>query len=367
SDAARFQEQRTNLSSKAYIDFAMWALCLGKINNDDLGALDELGAAAFKFFWGYAVNKQNYGLVYNYKKGDPNVIPPLSDGEIYTIFEEMARIKKPLAIHAENASLIGELVDRVNVADYKNEYEALLATRPAVAEETIVATALSFARVTGAHLHILHMSAKESVALLREAKARGVNATGETAPHYLTLTSADFDRIGTTMKGYPPVRYQADQDALWQGLRDGTVDSIGSDHAPHTAQEKNGSLFDIPAGMCCIETTVPLLLDAVNRGRLSENRLAAVLSENTAKLYGIYPQKGSLIPGTDADITIVDFNMKKTLRSEEMFSKSKTTAFDGFAVQGVPVQTIVRGKTLARNGVLTCEESTGRFIAVGRK
>lgn len=114
------------------------------------------------------------------------------------------------------------------------------------------------------------MSAKESVDLLKEAKKEGLPVTGETAPHYLTLTNRDFLRVGTNMKGYPPVRYQADQDRLWEGLRDGTIDSMGSDHAPHTAQEKNGEPVQDPFGYVLYQTMVPLMLNAVNQGRSRE-------------------------------------------------------------------------------------------------
>ncbi len=357
-----FQKQKDNLESKAYIDFGMWGLCLGRTNNHELKELRDSGVIGFKFFWGYAINKSNYNLVYNYDKKDTSVIPPLSDGEIYTIFEEMAKIRKPLAIHAENAGLISELTERLNTADYENEYEALLAARPSVAEETIVKTAISFAGDTGARLHILHMSAGESVRLLREAKKEGLAVTGETAPHYLFLTNKDYKKIGNQMKGYPPVRYQEDQDALWQGLVDGTIDSMGSDHAPHTEEEKKGSLFQIPAGMCAVETMVPLMLHGVSQGRITKTRLAKVLSENTAKLYGIYPEKGSLEIGTDADITIVDFTKEHTIRKNELYSISKVTAFDGFQTKGLPAATIVRGRVVMENGELTCEESKGRFI-----
>ncbi len=368
SDRERFLKQKANLESKAYIDFAMWGLCLGRLNNQELKGLDELGAAGFKFFWGYAVSRSNYNLIYNYEKGDPNVIPPLGDGEIYTIFEEMGKIGKPLGIHAENADVISELTRGVNPEEYPNEYEALLACRPAVCEETIIKTAISFAKATGTHLHILHMTCKEGVDLLREAKAQGIHVTGETAPHYLFLTNEDFPRIGTKMKGYPPVRCKEDQQKLWEGLTDGTIDSMGSDHAPHTAREKEGSLFTIPAGMCCIQTMVPLMLTAVNEGKITASQVAKVLSENTAKIYGLYPRKGSIQIGTDADFTIVDMGMKKVLRTEEMYSKSKITAFDGFRVQGFPVQTIVRGETVMKDGKLTCEnESRGQFLPVGKR
>lgn len=253
---------------------------------------------------------------------------------------------KPLAIHAENADVISELTSRLKVEDYENEYEALLACRPSVCEETVVKTGISFAKATGAHLHILHMSAKESVDLLKEAKEQGINVTGETCPHYLNLTNKDFLRVGTKIKGYPPVRYQADQDRLWEGVEQGIIDSIGSDHAPHTAEEKTGSLFKIPSGMCCIQTIVPLMINAVSQGKITANQLAAVLSENTAKLYGLYPRKGSVLVGTDADFTIVDMDLEKTIHMEDMYSISKVTAFDGFQVKGFPVQTIVRGRTV---------------------
>lgn len=362
SDAERFQAQQANLASKAYIDFAMWALCLGKLNNQKLKEMDELGAAGFKFFWGYAINKENYGLVYNYDKDDKNVIPPLDDGEIYTIFEEMAKIKKPLAIHAENAALIGELTARIKPEQYENDYEALLAARPSVCEETIINTAISFAKATGAHLHILHMSAKEGVESLKRAKQEGIAVTGETAPHYLFLTNKDFNRVGTMMKGYPPVRRREDQDALWKGLREGTIDSMGSDHAPHTEKEKAGSLFQIPSGMCGVETMAPLMLLGVREGKLSENQLAAVMSENTAKIYGLYPQKGSFELGTDADFTIVDYKKEKTIHNKELFSISKVSAYDGMPLAGIPVMTMVRGMVLMQDGALTEQESKGQFL-----
>lgn len=361
-DSVSFHAQKENLEKKAYIDFGMWGLCVGYANNNKLQELKDLGVVGYKFFWGYAINKNNYNLVYNYDKKDTSVIPPLTDGEIYTIFEEMSKIDKLLAIHAENAGLISELTSRIKIEDYENEYQALLAARPSVAEETIVKTAISFAKDTKVKLHILHMSAKESVKLLKEAKAEGISVTGETAPHYLHLTNKDYNKIGNLMKGYPPVRYQEDQDALWQGLIDGTIETLGSDHAPHTEEEKKGSLFQIPAGMCAVETMIPLMLHAVNEGKITKTQLAKVLSENTAKIYGIYPQKGSLEIGTDADVTIVDFDKEHTIHNDELYSISKISAFDGFKIKGIPIVTIVRGNVVMENGELTCQESKGRFI-----
>ena len=136
-----FKAQKANLESKAHVDFAMWALCLGDLNNKDLMDLSKMGVAGFKFFWGYALNKSNYSLVYNFDPNDTNVIPPLDDGEVFDIFKTVAKTGKLLAIHAENAPLIRRLTARIKPEEYSTEYEALVACRPSVCEETVVQTA----------------------------------------------------------------------------------------------------------------------------------------------------------------------------------------------------------------------------------
>ncbi len=362
-----FQKQKANLASKAYIDFGMWALCIGDRNNADLAELDEEGVVGYKFFWGYAIRKDNYNLIYSPKAMDDNIIPPLADGEVYRIFETVAKTGKEIAIHAENASLIRDLSARLKPEDFKNPYEALLAQRPILAEVTTSQLAISFAEATGAHLHILHVSAGETVRLVREAQKKGIHVTAETCPHYLFLTSDRFEEVGNMMKGYPPVRHQEDQDELWRGLLDGTLNHVCSDHAPHTAKEKEGTLADIPAGMCGIESMVPLMVTAVNDGKLTMQQLAAVLSENPTRHYGIWPQKGSLQTGTDADITIVDFAKAGVVEAEKLHSVSKITAFDGFPLSGMPVATFLRGVKIAEDGEPTLEAPMGVYVPAEKK
>ena len=354
--------QKANLASKAFIDFGMWGLSVGDLNNHELPALADEGVVGFKFFWGYAIRKDTYGLIYSPKTQDENTIPPLSDGEVYRIFETMAHTGRELAIHAENASIIRELSARIRPEDFKNPYEALLCQRPVLAEVATVQLAIRMAKETGAHLHILHVSAAETVELVRRAQQEGIHVTAETCPHYLLLTADRFEEVGNMMKGYPPVRRQSDQDALWAGLRDGTLNHVCSDHAPHTKEEKQGTLADIPAGMCGIESMVPLMATAVCDGKLTMNQLAAVLSENPARQYGLYPQKGSLLPGTDADVTIIDFRKTGKVEEEKLHSVSKVTAFDGFPLKGLPVAVFLRGNLIARNGEPATEEITGKFI-----
>lgn len=361
-DKGSFERQKKNLESKACVDFGMWGLCVGSENNDKLIELAEQGVVGFKFFWGYSIRKKDYSLVYSPNSMGDDIIPPFGDGEIFEIFKKVKETGKLIAIHAENAGMIKSLTEKVNVQDYKNEYEALLATRPSVTEETTIKTAISFSRATGAHLHILHVSSKEGVELIREAKKKGYPITGETCPHYLTLTNEDFDRVGKMIKGYPPVRYKEDQDAMWAGLKDGTLSFVCSDHAPHRKEDKKGSIFDIPAGMCAVETMVPLLANEVNKGKITKQELAVLLSENPAKQYGLYPEKGSLEIGTDADITIVDFHKEKTIHADELHSVSKVTAYDGFKVSAMPVCTILRGKVLVRDGMMADDMKIGKFI-----
>ena len=357
-----FNKQLKNLTPKAHVDFAMWGLCVGDLNNKDLPDLNKAGVIGYKFFWGYAVNSETYQLVYNYDPTATNIIPPLRDGEVYKIFEEVSKTGKLISIHAENADLMETLTERV-IKEGDFTYEGLLRARPNLAEETVVQTAIAFAKATKTRLHVLHVSAKESVVLGKQAQKEGYPITMETCPHFLFLNNEDYDKIGPKMKVYPPIKYKEDQEKLWEGIQDGVISLVCSDHAPHTAEQKDGKLWDIPSGMCGVESLAPLMIDAVSKGKIDMHQLVSLLSENPSKLFGIYPGKGSLQVGTDADITIVDMNKKHTIKKEELHSVSKVTAFDGFEIQGMPVGTIVRGKTVMKDGKIV-SEPFGKFIPV---
>jgi allantoinase len=349
NNITNFNKQIKNLKSKAHVDFALWGICLGKLNNKDIQSLNEAGVIGFKFFWGYAINKKTYQLIYNYTPDMENVLPPFNDGEVYEIFKEVSKTGKLIAVHAENNHLIQYLTREVKNSGQK-DYEALIKSRPELAEETTIQTAISFAKDTGAHLHILHLSSESGVELVKKAQDEGYPVTAETCPHYLYLCNEDYNKLGSIIKIYPLVKYKKDQNRLWQAVKEGIITHICSDHAPHTEEEKNGDLWSIPAGIAGVETLAPLMIDAVSKEKITIEELSKLLSENPAKLFGIYPQKGSLQIGTDADITIVDFNKKHAIKKEKLHSKSRVTAYDGFEICGKPVTTIVRGKTVMENG-----------------
>ncbi|GEB77504.1 allantoinase AllB [Sporolactobacillus inulinus] len=362
-DAASYQAQVANLTPKAHVDFGLWGIALGPMNNAGLPELHDAGVIGIKYFWGYAVNKNTFQLTYNYEPGMTDVLPPLSDGEVYEIFQNVAKTGNVLAIHGEDSSLIQTLTEQVKKSG-RDDYEALLDGRPNLAEEVTVQMGTAFSRASGAKLHVLHVTTAEAADAIRRAQAQGAPVSAETCPHYLFLSNEDYPTVGAVMKIYPPVKYKRDQQALWQAINDGTITIISSDHAPHTAEEKSGSLWKIPAGMPGTETMAPLMLNAVNEGRLSLQKLTALMSENPAKRFGIYPRKGSLEVGTDADITIVDLNKETTIKAANLHSKSKVTAYDGWRVKGIPVQTIVRGETIMKNGEII-HKPMGRVIKPG--
>ncbi|NGP44851.1 allantoinase AllB [Bacillaceae bacterium SIJ1] len=357
---ANFDAQKANLSEKAFVDFGLWGICLGHLNNDQQLPLAKKGVIGLKFFWGYAVHQKTFELMYNYKPGMEDVIPPFTDGEVYEMFEHAAKTDKVFAIHAENSALIQQLTARVEARGGKT-YRDLLEGRPSLAESLTIETGISMARATGARLHILHISTKEGVELVRKAQQEGLPITGETCPHYLFLHEGDYEKVGPKMKVYPPVKFKEDQDALWEGLADGTLSHVCSDHAPHTAEEKDGDLWSIPAGMCGVESLAPLMLNAVSEGRLELTDVSRLLAEGPAKLFGVDKQKGTLAIGSDADVTIVDMNVHKPIVEAELHSKSKVTAYDGFPVKGWPVMTIVRGHVQMAEGQLA-EKECGQLI-----
>ncbi|UOQ84497.1 allantoinase AllB [Gracilibacillus salinarum] len=361
SNAVNFDSQNNNLGSKAYVDYGLWGICIGHLNNGDIQDLHKKGVIGFKFFWGYAVHKDTYQLMYNYKPGMEDVIPPFDDGQVYEMMEEVAKTGQLFAVHAESNELIQTLTNRVEESGGRT-YEDMIKGRPNVAEALTVSKGIQMAKAAGVRFHVLHVSSEEGLDLVRDAQIKGLPVTVETCPHYLFLSNEDYQDIGPQMKVYPPVKYKKDQDAIWRGIADGTISHVCSDHAPHTEEEKDGDLWSIPAGMCGVESMVPLMLNAVSDKKITLSDIVRLLSEEPAKLFGIYPKKGALHIGADADITIVDMEKQAVIERDKLHSKSKVTAYDGFKVQGMPVQTIVRGNTIMKDGEIVGQKGHGKLI-----
>jgi dihydroorotase len=220
---------------------------------------------------------------------------------------------------------------------------------------------LALARRAGRRLHVLHVTTAEELPLL--AGARDI-VTVETTPQHLTLAAPEcYERLGTYAQMNPPIRDATHRDALWRGVREGLIDVIGSDHAPHTRAEKDKTYPESPSGMPGVQTLVTILLDHVNAGRLSLSRFVDLTSEGAARIYGI-AAKGRIVEGYDADFTIVDLKAKRRIENSWIASKSGWTPFDGMETTGWPVATIIRGRMVVRDGavVLPGEGAPVRFL-----
>jgi dihydroorotase len=222
---------------------------------------------------------------------------------------------------------------------------------PSISESVMVARELLLAEYTNAGIHIAHVSSEASVNLIRNAKKRGVKVTAETCPHYFSLTEDACENFNTLAKVNPPLKTQRDVDAIIEGLKDGTIDIIATDHAPHHADEKNVE-FDLAAfGMVGFETALPLVItNLVTRGILSIEDIVMKMCYNPSKILSL--NKGVIEEGRMADITIFDANEEQVININNFKSKSKNSPFNGFKLKGVVYHTIVNGKPVVREKVL---------------
>lgn len=213
---------------------------------------------------------------------------------------------------------------------------------PSASEDVMVARDIILAEMTGGRLHIAHVSTEGSVRLIRQAKERGVNVTAETCPHYFTITEDSVKGYNTNAKVNPPLRTQKDVEAIIKGLKDGTIDAIATDHAPHHRDEKLQEFDKAPSGISGFETALSLSLRLVYEGILTMSQLVEKMALVPARILGI--DAGTLKVGFDADIAIVDMNKEFKVESEKFLSKGKNTPFEGWTLKGMPVITICKGK-----------------------
>ncbi len=319
-------------AKSAYVDFGVYGL-LAENNLDQLEALIEGGVAAFKCFMGNTFGN----------------LPSPPTGAMLEGFEIVARHGYRIALHAENASIMARRQGKLKAAG-RSDPLAHLAARPAVVATEAVSRAAILAEWTGARIHILHVSSADELRPLREAKLRGVDVTAETCPHYLLLDERAYTEKGSLIRVNPPVREKRHQDALWAAVQDRTIDMIATDHAPHAAHEKHkDDIWATDCGFCGVETQMPLMLTQVSAGRLSLNDYVRMTATAPANAFGLYPFKGALLPGSDADIVVVDLDREHRVDSGRLQSLGPSTPFDGAQVRGLPIHTLVRGRFVMKN------------------
>jgi dihydroorotase len=254
-------------------------------------------------------------------------------------------IKRRAAFHAEDEFRLNDRKglriegDARSHPVWRDETAALMATQRLV----------TLARETGKRIHVLHISTKEEIDYLKDHKDV---ASCEATPHHLTLVAPEcYERLGTLAQMNPPVRGADHRAGIWKGIEQGIIDVLGSDHAPHTLEEKQKAYPASPSGMTGVQTLVPLMLDHVNAGRLSLQRFVDLTSAGPARLYNM-AMKGRIAAGYDADFTVVDLKRSETITNKWVASKAGWTPYDGVTVKGWPVGTVVRGKQVMWQGEL---------------
>ncbi len=268
----------------------------------------------------------------------------------------LARGHRRVAIHAEDET---RLKARRHLAAAAAHPRAHPEWRDAETALTATWRILALARRFGRPIHILHVSTAEELEVL--ALCKDV-ATFEVTPHHLTLEAPEcYERLGTLAQMNPPVRDGRHREALWRGIRDGLVDVLGSDHAPHTTDEKHRPYPQSPSGMPGVQTLLPIMLDHVAAGRLSLSRLVDLVCAGPARIYGI-AGKGRLAVGGDGDLAIVDLAAQRTIRNGEQATRVGWTPYDGKKVTGWPIATVLHGKVVMRDGQLVGEPA-GRVLA----
>ena len=297
----------------------------------------------------------------------------LSDREILETLEAAKASGALALVHAENDDMIEYLRDRAtDRGETAPKYHAT--TRPVTAEREATHRAIALAEVIGVPVVVVHVSNRDAMEEIAAGRARGSVVYGETCPQYLVLTKDDLDLEGFDGAKYvcsPPPRDTASQEACWEGLRTGVFDLYSSDHCPYRFEDTAGKKLPkgvknfrwVPNGIPGVETSLPILFsEGVSKGRIDLNRFVALSSTNHARMYGMYPRKGAIAVGSDADIVLWDPERREVLRQEILHHGADYTPYEGLEVTGWPVLTMLRGRVVARDGALVAEKGVGRYL-----
>jgi dihydropyrimidinase len=299
----------------------------------------------------------------------------LSDRQILDVLATARELRALVMIHAENFECLTWLTERLEAAG-KTEPKYHATSRPMAVEREATHRAITLAEIADVPILIVHVSGREAADEIRRAKARGLNIRAETCPQYLLLTEADLDLPdfeGAKCMCSPPPRDKASQAVLWQGLKDGLFDILSSDHAPYRFDDGGKKLHGMKAsfrkvanGLPGLETRAPILFsEGVVAGRIDIERFVALNSANAAKIYGIYPRKGTISVGADADIAIWDPEKKVVIRNTDLHHNVDYTPFEGMTVQGWPITVLSRGEVVCDGGVLHGAKGRGQFLECG--
>ncbi len=348
---ANYRQYRELGDAQSVIDYAFHAIISTPEQLAEIDKyIDEFGIGSFKFFMSFRGEEGAYiGL------------PPIDDGLMYEIFEKLGqRPGSVLCVHSENIEVVWRIRKRLEESG-RDDLKAWHESRPPFTEAEAAVRAMLFGRETASPPYIVHTTSAETLEAARAFRRDGGSAYVETCPHYLSHTYES--PVGTFGKQNPPLRSPEDQAALWEAIADGTVDTIGSDHAARLGDRKQGTIWSASPGQPNMPMLLPVMLhDGVRERGLSLERVAEVTSANVARIFGMWPQKGSLQIGADADLVIVDMDETRTVTAASLQGRADYSIYEGMSYTGWPVRTLVRGKTVTENGKVVASGGDGRYI-----
>lgn len=348
-----YVSKRDMASAKVVTDFGLWGALTGTSLQHMEGQWRE-GALGFKAFMPFS---------------DPSY-PNVSDAELLQGMQTAAALDALVLVHAENDAMLQANMARLRAAG-RTDFMAHPESRPPFTEEEAAHRALYLARHAGARLQVVHTSSPQTVDLVTAAKAAGQKATAEVCPHHLLLDLDDYARLGPWGCCAPPIRARALVDGMWERVLAGSIDCLISDHSAYTREEKSlgfKDIFDTPLGCQVIQETVPTVLsEAVHRHGMKLDAFARFSSTNAARIAGLYPRKGTILPGSDADLVIWDLDCEWVIdAASQQFSKNPWSPFDGRRVRARVQRTIVRGRTVYADGEIQVEPGYGAFLSSQR-
>jgi allantoinase len=329
ADPQAFAEKANEVEREAMVDVALWATVPPRGPLDHVTELVEAGACAFKL---------------STFDTDPRRFPRVPDDQLLLAFEAIARAGGLAGVHSENDEIVRAGIARLRAAG-RTDPPAHAESRPAVAETEAIARCLELARATGVRLHLCHVTVDRGVELARAARAGGVDVSAETCPHYLLLDESDLSRRGGEAKINPPLRPRAEVEALWRRLGAGEIDLVSSDHVGWPAARKHGDdVFSLAAGAPGVELILPLMHDALATRGLPLAVLQRLVCEGPARRFGLWPQKGALMPGADADIVVLDPDATWVVDPASLVTPAGWSPYTGRQLRGRVQRVLARGE-----------------------
>ncbi len=353
---ATFRMRKALAQRDCYVNFGLYG-APGLLDRDIIADMVDEGAIAFKIFMTAAPKGRD-------DEFEGLCLPHVP--ELYQALQLVAETGLVCAVHAENNQLL-EWHTAQLIAAGRNDAPAHGESRPPHVEALAIATLLALNESIGAKLHIAHVSGAEALAVIQRYQATGAQVSAETCPQYLLFTEEALDRLGSYAKINPPLRQTADQAALWQGLIDGALMAITTDHSPFTVAEKERARTDLwaaPPGAPGVEELLLGVMHEALTGRISINKAIELVATNGAKRFGVYPERGHIGIAAAADLVIYDPNVETTIHRDMLFSKARDCdkLYEGMTFKGAVERTIVNGKTVFLNGEIVGAPGDGQFL-----